>query len=395
MALGIYIHIPYCLQKCHYCDFMTLPLDHEMGMAQYKELLLAELRSRAHRLLPNQIQSIYFGGGTPSLMPASDILALRNELANVGFEIQPNAEISLEINPGTLNDEKLDFYLAAGVNRFSVGVQTFNDSHLKHCGREHSAQDSRETLSFLKERNLNYSFDLLFGLPNQTLQQLNADLTELLSFSPNHVSIYNLTVPPKHPMNRHRAGDLVQVEMFDLIDRRLSEGGIFRYELSNFSRPGFESSHNSLYWSDSAYWGLGISAHSYLPHAGPWGTRFWNPASHRQYISQIQALSRGDEPFYLLLPKNQMELLQQHEALTDYCHTHLRMLRGLCLSDLQEKFSAPVSEVVRQRLEKLVLSGHLDRTQERYRLSSRGLPLANQIFLELTFLPEDIIASPH
>ncbi|MEQ1665066.1 MAG: radical SAM family heme chaperone HemW [Bdellovibrionales bacterium] len=390
MSLGLYFHIPYCLQKCHYCDFVTFSLDHEIQMNRYTELLITELRARAKYFLPAQVQSIYFGGGTPSLLPASHILNLRDEINRLGFEVLPDAEITIEINPGTIDNEKLDLYLAAGINRFSVGVQTFNAAFLKHSGREHSAQDSRDALQFLKDHNLNYSFDLLFGLPDQTLNTLELDLKELIGYNPNHVSIYNLTVPKKHFMNLNRASDEVQSEMFQVIDKSLAQIDVFRYELSNFSKEGFESKHNKIYWSDQAYWGLGVAAHSYIPNYKPWGVRFCNPSSYKQYVTQVEVQHAEDKPFFLDFAKQQVENLLLHEALTDYCHTQLRMMRGLNSLSLQAKFGQKIYFQVLTRLNDLKSKNLLEYAGESFRLSPSGRTLANQVFLALTFLPEDL-----
>ncbi len=388
MAFGLYIHIPYCLQKCHYCDFTTFNLDHKISMHEYTQLLLTELRERAANISEKNLTSVYFGGGTPSLLPAEDILAIRREIANVGFQLSRDTEITIEINPGTINDEKLDLYLAAGVNRFSVGVQTFNDAYLKRCGREHSADDSRKTLLFLKKHNLNYSFDLLFGLPEQGLAELQRDLDELLSYSPTHVSLYNLTVPQNHGMNAGRAADEEQAEMFGLIDANLRKSGIERYELSNFSKPGSESRHNCLYWSDRGYWGLGVSAHSYLPKSGPWGTRFWNATSANAYKIQTQSLKNFSD-----LPDTQVERLSLHESLTDYCHTHMRVLRGLKRESFFEKFGQNATFLLENRMKELVESGLVRTTEDGYKFSPQGLPLANQVFLKLTFSREEVSTS--
>jgi oxygen-independent coproporphyrinogen III oxidase len=380
MAFGLYIHVPYCLQKCHYCDFTTFNLDHEISMSQYTQLVISELRSRAKNITNKNLSSIYFGGGTPSLLPAADILAIRNEIANVGFNISQDVEITIEINPGTIDQQKLDLYLGTGINRFSVGVQTFNDEYLKKCGREHNAQASRDTLSLLTKNNQHYSFDLLFGLPNQTIDDLKKDLEELLLYSPKHVSLYNLTVPTHHHMNAFRASDIEQVQMFEVIDAALSRAGIIRYEISNFAVPGFESRHNQLYWTDAGYWGVGVSAHSYLPELGEFGSRFWNSSSYKEYISQI----------YDSLPEKQIENLKKHESLTDYCHTQLRMMRGLIYTQLIDKFGLTVQHLVTKRAEKLLERGMLLPTPEGFRLSPSALPLANSIFLEFTFLEGDI-----
>lgn len=395
MALGLYFHIPYCIQKCHYCDFTTFSLDHEVSMKSYTQAILRELHVRSpfinKKLNYKQVSSIYFGGGTPSLLPAQDILSIREEIARVGFEILPNAECTIEINPGTIDEQKLDLYLAAGVNRYSVGVQTFNDPLLKHCGREHSADDSRRTLDFCKQRNLNFSFDLLFGLPHQNWDVLRNDLTELASYAPNHVSLYNLNIPHAHFMNQNRPDDDDQVQMFNYIETELHKIGLSRYELSNFARPGFESQHNLIYWSDGAYWGLGVSAHSYLPNFGRWGARFWNAKHHKHYLNQLDALASEDVPFFMGFPQQQFEELECHEALTDYCHTQLRVLRGLSLPKLEAKFGPKIRQIVQSRVDKLLVHGLLSQANpDSVCLSTKGIPLANQVFLELTFLASEI-----
>lgn len=395
MSFGLYIHIPYCLQKCHYCDFTTFDLNHKISMDQYTKLIMSELQARAKTISHKKISSLYFGGGTPSLLPAEHILAIRTEISRVGFELEKNAEVTIEINPGTIDQEKLDLYLAAGINRFSVGVQTFNDTYLKNCGREHSAQNSRETLQLLKKNNVNLSFDLLFGLPNQTSVDLLSDLKELLSFSPQHVSLYNLTVPAQHKMNAFRASDEQQADMFQLIDETLSATGIFRYELSNFARPGFESKHNQLYWSDCPYWGIGISSHSYLPELGLWGTRFWNPTSYKEYLEQIDAPTPTVTQFYDALPERQIEHLQLHESLTDYCHTQLRMMRGLSSAKLEKKYGRAVFNCFFERASRLLNNGLLEQTAEGFCLSAKALPVANRVFFELTFLSEELPLSTH
>ena len=252
MGFGIYVHIPYCIQKCHYCDFTTFSLDHRIQMPQYMELLLQELRLRHSMISQRNLDSVYFGGGTPSLLPAKDILTFMNELANVGFQLKEDAEVTIEINPGTIDDERLDLYRDAGVNRYSVGVQSFRDSQLNSCGREHTSTETRKDLDLLKKRNLNFSVDLLFGLPHQDISEIDWELDQFLSYEPSHISAYNLTIPKGHPMNKGRAEDTVQAEMFDHIERRLLEKDIHRYELSNFSKPGYGSKHNMLYFASAS-----------------------------------------------------------------------------------------------------------------------------------------------
>ncbi|MCB0411885.1 MAG: radical SAM protein, partial [Bdellovibrionales bacterium] len=201
MGISVYVHIPYCIQRCHYCDFTTFEQSQIMPPKQYIDLVRREIQQRAHLIEPKLISTLYFGGGTPSLLESKFILSLINELANAGFRFDPDLEATLEINPATMDQDKLEDYLKMGINRFSVGAQSFNDQFLKACGRRHSAKDTRETLKILSDRRLNYSFDLLFALPHQTMDHLKQDLQEATQFQPPHMSLYCLTVPEGHRMS--------------------------------------------------------------------------------------------------------------------------------------------------------------------------------------------------
>lgn len=253
MAFGVYVHIPYCLQRCRYCDFTTFEQSEIRPPEDYLQLVLTEIRSRAEIFDSTELASLYFGGGTPSIVPAEHIVAIINELANVGFPLSSRSEVTIEINPATVDVEKFRIYRDAGVNRFSVGAQTFDNGLLALCGRRHNAQDTHRTLDFLAHHGVNYSFDLLFALPNQSLEQLTFDLDIVQQYDPPHLSAYCLTVPSGHPMAINRPSDDKQIKMFALIQERLSTMGLLQYEISNFSRPGRESAHNLLYWSDQPY----------------------------------------------------------------------------------------------------------------------------------------------
>lgn len=389
MGFGIYIHVPYCIQKCHYCDFTTFSLNHQIKMSQYTQLVLSEIRTR-HKDIPHrQVQSVYFGGGTPSLLPVEDILSILKELANAGFEFSKTIEITIEINPGTIDPQRLDQYKTAGINRFSVGVQTFNDQFLKATGREHSAKQTTQDLALLKSFGVSFSVDLLFGLPKQSLSQLEDDLDEFVSVDPDHLSAYNLTVPSGHPLDQGRATDQTQAKMFEKIAQALQTKNILRYELSNYSKPGKEGQHNSLYWNDGDYWGIGISAHSYFKNLdNKFGIRFWNSPVSSLYQKQLE--QTVDQAFYKSLPKNQFESLAENESLTDYCHTQLRKVKGLSWAGLKAKFGESRMEQVNQRFHLAISKGLVEASTEGFRLTKHGFNLANQSFLEFTFLPEDL-----
>lgn len=387
MPLSVYVHIPYCLQRCRYCDFTTFEFSEIEPAEQYIQSVLQEIRNRRHLWPQTEIKTLYFGGGTPSLISPELIVAVKHELANSGFTFQPHAELTLEINPATMDEAKLDFYLANGFNRFSVGAQTFNDRLLKSCGRKHSAADTHATLKLLRDRGVNYSFDLLFALPGQTLAELEADLETVSEYRPPHLSAYCLTVPEGHPMASGRAPEDEQVAMFAAIERRLAAVGLLKYEISNFAQRGFESRHNGVYWNDQSYWGIGLSAHSYDRAAGPHGLRFWNPKSLKLYAAQV-AMNAGS--FEELLPQDQWEKLQLHESMTDFCHMHLRTMAGLTEDALQNRFAGPALTAIQPRLEKLRGRGWLEHAGGNWKLSAEAQLISNKVFEELCFLANDV-----
>lgn len=390
MKFGIYVHIPYCLQRCTYCDFATYERGQILPPEQYVLLLKEEIRQKQKAFPKGELTTLYFGGGTPSLLPSQQILAVIQELANTGFAVGPATEVTIEINPATIDARKLDHYLEMGVNRFSVGAQTFNDPLLKSVKREHNALQTRETLELLSNRKVNFSFDLLFALPGQTLEILENDLAEVVRLKPAHVSPYCLTVPEGHVLSKGRPLEDTQLDMFEMIRKTLVTEGYHRYEISNFSLPGFESRHNSLYWDDEAYWGLGLSAHSYAPKSGPFGTRYWNPNSIGGYQKLIESRSETvSEPHGNLQPEL-YEVLEAHQALTDFCHTSLRRERGLDLEHVRRKFGPAGLRLVTGPLQDLVQRGWLRSPQTGvFTLTEEGLLVSNQVFSNLAFLQEE------
>ena len=396
---GLYVHIPYCLQICTYCDFVKFESRDLPPKDEYISLLKRELQTRSRAFGSRELSSIYFGGGTPSLFSPAEILSILEGIANEGFNLRKGGEVTLEINPGTVTEADLEEFLKIGVTRFSVGAQTFDEEMLKVTGRKHSVTDTIATLKVLAARKVNYSFDLLFGLPGQKLAGVERDVAKALEFSPSHLSAYNLTVPLKHPLNNGRASDDEQAEMFELIERDLANAGIFRYEVSNFAKPGFESQHNQLYWSDSPYWGLGIGSHSYIPRGDStlnlesWGVRFWNPATIAAYRIELErvAAQTGDgAQFWSNLKADRLELLQENEALTDFAHTALRSQKGLSRDALERKFGAKVTALVAQRLDNPKLVDFIEKKARNWNLSKRGQAMADRVFESVTFLSGEV-----
>lgn len=391
MSFGIYVHIPYCIQRCTYCDFATYEQFKILPPQKYVELLFEEIRQKKGYYPARPIDTLYFGGGTPSLIPSELIVAIIQELAKHGFTTGPQTEITIEINPATVDEKKLAMYLSAGVNRFSVGAQTFEDRLLKMVHREHNAQQTLDTLALLRRHNLNFSFDILFALPSQTLEGLTRDVDIAIEQGAKHISPYCLTVPEGHPLSKGRPIEDDQVSMFELISDRLKSRGFHQYEISNFSLPGFESRHNILYWADEEYWGLGLSAHSYSK-AAPWGLRYWNLSNINEYEKQI--LSFSGKTFSSpaeQLPEAQYEALDKHQSLTDFCHTSLRMLQGLDPAKLTTKFSTETAEKVFKILRRLQDHNWLQINDKgHWSLTKEGVLISNQIFAQLTFLEGEI-----
>ncbi|MBC7742709.1 MAG: radical SAM family heme chaperone HemW [Bdellovibrionaceae bacterium] len=380
-VLGVYIHIPYCLQRCTYCDFATYVHTEIRPPQEYVALVKKEISDKKNLFRPQELKTIYFGGGTPSLISAELIVDLISELAKFGYTTGPQTEITIEINPATVDERKLEIYLKAGINRFSVGAQSFSDRLLKMVHREHNADQTKQTLTLLRKYKLNFSFDLLFALPTQTLNELRHDVEVAVELGSKHISPYCLTVPEGHPLSKNRPLEEEQIEMFQIIHDALTRHGQSRYEISNYAVPGFESQHNLLYWTDHEYWGLGLSAHSYSKDS-PWGSRFWNPNSLDIYARQ--ALSGAAQL------SSQVEVLEKHQALTDFCHTSLRLSEGLSVDKLVQKFGSETSNQVKDLTQALIQHQLLTFQDQSYRLTEKGILISNQIFEKFTFLKSDL-----
>lgn len=386
MAFGIYVHIPYCIQRCSYCDFATYEKSSILPPSEYIELVKKEIQVYGPLLKDRVVNTIYFGGGTPSLVEASLLVAILNAIKQEGFIFAKDCEITIEINPATIDEGKLDIYQNEGFNRFSVGAQSFDDRLLKRVGREHDAEDTRKTLNLLAQRQVNFTFDLLFALPSQTLEQLRTDLNWVEHFSPKHLSAYCLTVPDSHPLAKTRLPELDQVAMFEVIEERLAKIGLKRYEISNFAAPGFESRHNMIYWTDQEYWGIGLGAHSYIKEVN-WGQRFWNPNNIQVYTQNMNSLptQRASSIVDYRNGEN-FENLSENQSMTDYCHTFLRIMKGLNLGDFEIKFGLKRREELDTILKMLAQKGLVEKRGQNFALTNDGLLISNQVFEQCTFL---------
>ncbi len=289
---GVYLHIPFCKSRCSYCDFATDVWRDAASVERYLEALCNEVRTTCGSgWLNTNIDTVYFGGGTPSLLAPKQVESILNSVASVFF-VADDAEITLEMNPATVNHETLATYRDLGVNRASFGVQTFNERDLKLLARGHDANDARQTYKMLRDAGFtNISFDLIAGLPEQTLEDWSRNLDEALSLSPEHLSLYLLEIHESTPLAEQvRSGrrtpidEELAAEMYEMMLDRLNTAGYEQYEISNFAKPGFESRHNSKYWTLEPVYGFGVSAHSFD------GTqRYANIRDTSLYVEKIES----------------------------------------------------------------------------------------------------------
>lgn len=382
MAIGLYVHIPFCIQQCPYCDFST-ELNQTDHHQDYIEHLKKEIALKSNWPADKVVRSLYFGGGTPSLVQPKYILSLIEEFEKYGFHFLNDVEITLEINPGTINEESLGEYIQMGVNRFSVGAQSFNDRILNKIGRKHSSQDTVITLDLLNKHELNYSFDLLFSLPEQSMNDLALDLASLKSFSPKHISTYYLTIPQKHRLNLDRPDEDTELEMFDFIEDQLDSFGFNQYEISNHAQRGFESKHNYHTWLGGQYLGLGMSAHSFLEIESE-KYRFWNPATTKAWKNSLNSLQATEK--IKALPKERYEKLSTVDQLNDFVHTGLRLKEGFSEDHILNQLQNMQIKQWQESLSLLIEQNYLQKNPK-ISLSKKGKRMLNFV-LEKLFITE-------
>jgi len=377
MRAALYIHFPFCLKKCLYCDFNSTPLsgaDH----AEYLALLEAELELR-RRALPEPVQAftLYLGGGTPSLLSPAQVGRLI-ERAAVLFGLGEEAEVTLEANPGTLTPDKLAGYRAAGVNRLSLGIQSFEDRLLRRLGRVHTAREALAAFEAARRAGFdNLSIDLMHALPGQTLPQWRAALRQAVALAPEHLSAYALSVEEGTPFAALLAagelplpGEEEAAQMFEATAELLDAAGYRQYEISNFARPGRASRHNGAYWSRESYLGFGAGAHSFW-NADGLGRRWQNAAGLGSYRGELTAGR---------LPERELTALTLEEAVAESFFLGLRVLKGVDLSRLEAAFGKEALAGRLAEAARLEESGALIREGELLRLAPQSVIVANAIF---------------
>ena len=323
---GIYIHVPFCKQKCTYCDFASYPK--EIGKAEsYFACLYREMKGRAEQFKDKVFDTVYIGGGTPSVVDAKFIVGALKQVRNC-FSLVKNAEITIELNPGTVDKDKIEQYKKAGVNRFSIGLQTGYDDQLKRLNRVHTAKDFLACCNLLKGENI--SADILIGLANQTAEQVERSIDLALVGGAKHISVYALTPEVGTPiytdyLNGELLSDDEVAEIYDNCVKYLASKGLDRYEVSNFALKGYESRHNLNYWKRGEYIGVGVSASSFMN-----GRRFTNTFKIDEYINAV---------IYNKNPEISSDMIESDDAKFEFIMLGLRTSDGINIDEYNNQFS--------------------------------------------------------
>jgi oxygen-independent coproporphyrinogen-3 oxidase len=379
---GIYIHIPFCRARCSYCDFATGTYEGAFA-DRYVRAVTREIeafgevgvRVEVEDVSDAEVDTIYFGGGTPSLLSPAQVSRLLDAVRR-RFNLAPDAEVTMEMNPGTVTPDGLRAFRREGVNRASFGAQTFDDGELKRLGRTHTADDTRRTLALLREAGFtNVSFDLIAGLPEQTLEAWHRNLDEALALRPEHLSLYLLEVHEGTPLadqirqGRYAAPDQdLAAEMYRALVERTREEAYEQYEISNFCLRGRESRHNMKYWTGAPYFGFGCSAHSFDGRAVRWS----NERDTSAYVSSIEekgsALAAREE-------------LDAHDLSAEALFLGLRLLsRGVNLSEHRARFQRDVRADYAEEIERFDEAGLIELEGDVLRLTPAGALLSNEVF---------------
>lgn len=362
---GLYIHIPFCVKKCEYCDFVSFP-----GMEREHDAYISALISEMAEYRGAAADTVFIGGGTPTALTAAQLSRVLGAIGE-NFSIAPDAEFTIECNPGTVTDEKIQALISGGVNRVSVGVQSFNDAELKAIGRIHTAGTARDTILRLHEAGIsNISLDLMASLPYQTKDSFMSTLDTAVSLPVRHISVYSLIVEDGTPIKKKydegiyaEPDEDTDRELYRLTADLLKAHGFFRYEISNYAQPGSESRHNLNYWDSGEYYGLGLAAHSYLD-----GVRGYNTDDIKKYLAGHFRAGQTR--------------LTDSDRRGEFMMLGLRKTAGVSAAAFRELFGRELTDAYPEAIEKFTRAGALEFRDGFLRLTDRGLDIANTVMCE-------------
>jgi len=375
MKPGLYLHFPYCISKCPYCDFNSYQLKEDNQISSYIPALYEEITAYSQKLKKSNIKTIYLGGGTPTILSGAQICAIL-EFCKDKFTIDKNAEITIEANPGTLDGEKIQLLIESGINRLSLGAQSFNDIFLKKLGRIHNTKEIIDSYYLARKAGFNnINIDIMFALPDQTIEDFQATIKKAVSLKPDHLSLYNLTVKPgTEYYKEYKRGKLklpTEDEEFDMYNwaiNYLEENGFEHYEIANFARPHKRSKHNLIYWQNKPYLGIGAGAYSFIK-----GYRYMNYENPARYIKEVMSGK---------LPIDNGEKLSSRKRMIETVILGLRTKNGISYKKYKTRFGVDLNNTFPQQINKLVNLELLQKDDCKIKLTRKGIFLANTVFRE-------------
>ena len=396
--LSIYIHIPFCVRKCLYCDFLSAPA-HDGGMENYVNLLLREIEEQSIFYGDHRVVSIFLGGGTPSLLPAGETGRILERVRD-RFAVAEDAEITIECNPGTVTAEKLANYITHGINRLSIGLQSTEDEELKRIGRIHDYDTFLETYRRAREAGFgNINIDLMAGLPGQSIESYRKTLERVVSLAPEHISAYSLILEEGTPLYVNRKSytfpdEDEDREMYELTEKVLGQAGFWRYEISNYAREGRECRHNMVYWRRGDYAGFGLGASSMVGNV-----RWKNPDGQADYEAYVERMTAVDESRGVYSEETQAERaarmtiagacevqpLTVQEQMEEFMFLGLRLTEGVDLGEFRQYFGKSADEIYGKQIQTFTGQRLMEREGERLRLTPRGIDVSNTVFAAFLF----------
>jgi oxygen-independent coproporphyrinogen-3 oxidase len=380
--LSLYLHIPFCQTRCTYCAFNTYT-NAEDQIARYVAAMCHELRLLG-RVTTQPLHTIYFGGGTPSMLTPDQVRMILDTCRDV-FEVRPNTEITLEANPRTIRDGYFDALRAAGVNRLSLGMQSTHSSELKLFARGHDVNAVADSMQMARQAGFDsVSLDLIFGIPNQTLEMWHESVEVALALEPDHLSMYALILESGTALTKQIEGgtlpnpdDDLAADMYDLADEMAHAAGLTQYEISNWAREGKECIHNLQYWRNLPYLGVGAGAHGYAAN-----TRYEVVRPIPRYITLAES-QQVPQPYPLTATVERCETITTAGAMAEHMLTGLRLIHeGVSVSGFAERFGVPIESIYGEPLERLTSYGLLTRQGDEIRLTPRARLLSNRVFME-------------
>ncbi|SHG70476.1 radical SAM family heme chaperone HemW [Virgibacillus chiguensis] len=377
---SVYIHIPFCQQICHYCDFTKFFYNEQLAN-DYVDALKKEMSTYVPEK-EKKVKTIFIGGGTPTALTVPQLEAVLRHIAET-FDLHECEEFTIEANPGDFSKEKVALLRAYGVNRVSLGVQVFDNEMLKTLGRIHTVKDVYDTVSLLQDYGIhNISTDLIYALPNQTVTHFKDSLTKAMNLDLPHLSTYALQIEPKTVFyQRYKKGNLPrppqedEVIMYDILKTTAAKNGLNQYEISNFAKQGFESKHNLTYWNNNFYYGFGAGAYGYLP-----GKRYGNIRPLPAYIKQVNKDGK---------PVLHVDTIGKKEQIEEEMFLGLRRMEGVSKRQFTHKFGVSMDKLYRPSIDELVQRGWLLEREDQIALSEEGKIVANEVFER--FLLDDLV----